>query len=55
MSARLSAVVSETESGEYVAPPIVGEGYPLTDEQRDLLEVVAELGPRGDVPIRKLR
>jgi alkylation response protein AidB-like acyl-CoA dehydrogenase len=50
MSARLSAVVSETESGEYVAPPIVGEGYPLTDEQRDLLEVVAELGREKFAP-----
>jgi alkylation response protein AidB-like acyl-CoA dehydrogenase len=50
MSARLSAVVSETESGEYVAPPIVGEGYPLTDEQRDLLDLVAELGREKFAP-----
>ena len=49
MSAQLSAV-RETEGGEYVAPPIVGEGYPLTDEQRELLELAARLGREKFAP-----
>jgi alkylation response protein AidB-like acyl-CoA dehydrogenase len=42
MSAQLSAL-RQPASG-YVPPPIVGEGYPLTELQRELLATAAQLG-----------
>jgi alkylation response protein AidB-like acyl-CoA dehydrogenase len=43
MSAQTSAA-SEPRNPGYVPPPIVGEGYPLTAEQRELLAIASELG-----------
>ena len=34
----------EKRGSTYQAPPIVGEGYPLTPRQRELIELVATLG-----------
>jgi alkylation response protein AidB-like acyl-CoA dehydrogenase len=48
----MSAQVSALRPGApgYVPPPITGEGFALTDQQRDLLAVAARLGREKFAP-----
>jgi alkylation response protein AidB-like acyl-CoA dehydrogenase len=50
MSAQLSPVSSPEAKPGYVPPPIVGQGYPLTDDQRELLDLAATLGREKFAP-----
>jgi alkylation response protein AidB-like acyl-CoA dehydrogenase len=49
MSAQLSVSTPDARAG-YVPPPIVGKGYPLTDLQRELLEIAGRLGREKFAP-----
>jgi alkylation response protein AidB-like acyl-CoA dehydrogenase len=49
MSAQLSVSTPDARAG-YVPPPIVGKGYPLTDLQRELLEIAERLGREKFAP-----
>lgn len=50
MSPLTSSSSEDSGSSRYVPPPIVGEGYPLTDQQRGLLSLVARLGRERFAP-----
>lgn len=50
MSPLTSSSSGESGSSRYVPPPIVGEGYPLSDKQRRLIELVAGLGRERFAP-----
>jgi alkylation response protein AidB-like acyl-CoA dehydrogenase len=49
MSAQLSAVRQAGAEG-YAPPPIVGEGFSLSDQQRELLAIAAKLGREKFAP-----
>ncbi len=50
MSAQLSAAPAPETKPGYVPPPIVGKGYALTDQQRELLDIAERLGREKFAP-----